>query len=59
MYLTIAHTSPAKFLLEAVAVRYSVGFSRYASIMKFRLARYLEKQNGYNHKTIQFCVGFE
>ena len=54
MYLTIAHTSPAKFLLEAVAVRYSVGFSRYASIMKFRLARYLEKQNGYDHNRIQF-----
>lgn len=59
MYLTIAHTSPAKFLLEAVAVRYSVGFSRYASIMKFRLARYLEENNGYNHNIIQFCVGFE
>jgi len=35
-YLIIAQTSPARFLLHAVALRYSMGFSRYVSIMKLR-----------------------
>ncbi len=35
----IAHTSPARFLRQAVEVRYSCGFSRYVSIMKFLYAR--------------------
>lgn len=40
-YLIMAHTSPAKFLLQAVLVRYSVGFSLYVSSIKFLYARYL------------------
>lgn len=50
LYLTIAHTSPPRFRRQAVAVRYSVGFSRYASSMKFRQARYLNKHE--NQKQI-------
>lgn len=44
-YLITAHTSPVKFLRQAVLVKYSWGFRRYVSIMKFRYAKYL-KSNG-------------
>ena len=35
----MAQTSPAKFLLQAVLVRYSCGLSLYVSIMKFLYAK--------------------
>lgn len=41
-HLIMAHTSPAKFLRQAVTVRYSVGFNRYVSIIKLRYAMYLK-----------------
>ena len=43
-YRNMEQTSPAKFLRHAVAVRYSVGFNRYVSIMKFLYATYLESE---------------
>ncbi|KAL0599816.1 LINE-1 retrotransposable element ORF1 protein [Plecturocebus cupreus] len=46
-----AHTSPVKFLRQAVLVKYSWGFRRYVSIIKFRYAKYL-KTNGKIHKLL-------
>ena len=45
-YLITAHTSPVRFLRHAVLVKYSWGFRRYVSIMKFRYAKYLNGKDG-------------
>lgn len=49
LYLITAHTSPVRFLRQAVLVKYSWGFRRYVSIIKFRYAKYL-KSNDNIHK---------
>lgn len=38
-YRMMAHTSPVRLRLHDVELRYSCGFSRYVSIIKFRYAR--------------------
>jgi len=46
----MAQTSPAKFRLQAVLVKYSIGFSLYVSNIKFLYAMYLQRKE-WKYKT--------